>query len=69
MLEKNKIYLLDCIEGLKKLDDNSVDLFIFSPPYNKKGFLGKKKSYMKNEDNLWNNVIQNIPTESGRHPV
>ena len=58
MVEKNKIYLLDCIEGLKKLDDNSVDLFIFSPPYNKKGFLGKKKSYMKNEDNLWNNVIQ-----------
>ena len=34
MLEVNKIYNMDCVEGLKLLDDNSVDLIITSPPYN-----------------------------------
>ena len=31
----------DCIEGLKGLDDNSVNCIVTSPPYNKKGLLGK----------------------------
>ncbi len=34
MLELNKIYNLDCIDGLKRLDDESIDLIITSPPYN-----------------------------------
>jgi DNA modification methylase len=33
MLELNKIYNMDCLEGLKKLDDNSIDLVVTSPPY------------------------------------
>ena len=33
MLEVNKIYNLDCREGLKQLDKNSVDLTVTSPPY------------------------------------
>jgi len=32
---------IDCIEGLKRLNDNSVNCIITSPPYNKKGLLGK----------------------------
>ena len=32
----------DCIEGMKELDDNSIDCIVTSPPYNKKGLLGKK---------------------------
>jgi len=35
--------VIDCIEGLKELDDNSVDTIITSPPYNKKGLLGSIK--------------------------
>ena len=35
--------VIDCIEGLKELDDNSVDTIVTSPPYNKKGLLGKVK--------------------------
>ena len=34
MLEKNKIYCMDCLEGLKKLPDNSIDLILTDPPYN-----------------------------------
>lgn len=39
MLEKNKIYCVDCLEGLKRLDSESVDLILTDPPYglNKKG--------------------------------
>lgn len=34
MLEMNKIYCMDCLEGLKEIPDNSIDLIITSPPYN-----------------------------------
>lgn len=33
MLEINKIYNMDCLKGLKLLDDNSIDLTVTSPPY------------------------------------
>ena len=33
-MEVNKVYLLDCLEGLKKLEENSIDLIITDPPYN-----------------------------------
>ena len=34
MLELNKIYNMDCLEGLKQLDNESIDLVVTSPPYN-----------------------------------
>ena len=34
MLQLNKIYQIDVLEGLAKLDNESVDLIITSPPYN-----------------------------------
>ena len=33
MLELNKIYNMDCLNGLKQLDDESIDLTVTSPPY------------------------------------
>ena len=33
MLELNKIYNTDCVEGMKKLDDEIIDLTVTSPPY------------------------------------
>ena len=38
MIETNKIYNDDCIEGMKSIDDNSIDLIVTSPPY----FLNKE---------------------------
>lgn len=32
-MEINKIHNIDCIEGLKQLGDNSIDLIITDPPY------------------------------------
>ncbi len=33
MLEINKIYNMDCMEGIKLLEDKSIDLVIIDPPY------------------------------------
>lgn len=33
MLELNKIYNMDCLEGLKLIDDNIIDCVVTSPPY------------------------------------
>lgn len=33
MLELDKIYNEDCEEGLKKIEENSIDLVVTSPPY------------------------------------
>ncbi len=32
-LELNKIYNMDCVEGMKMLPDNCIDLTVTSPPY------------------------------------
>ena len=32
-LELNKIYCMDCLEGMKQIEDNSVDLVVTDPPY------------------------------------
>lgn len=34
MLELNKIYNMDCLEGMKLIHDNIIDLIVTSPPYN-----------------------------------
>jgi len=34
MLELNKIYCMDCLEGMKYIDSNSIDLIWTDPPYN-----------------------------------
>ena len=46
-LEWNKVNLIDCIEGLSQLDDNSVDCFIIDPPYNIGKDFGNNKSNKK----------------------
>lgn len=53
MIEVNKIYNMDCVEGMKLLPDNSIDLIITSPPYNigKGGSAFKFKGYDIYNDN------------------
>lgn len=46
MLEVNKIYNMDCVNGMKLLNDESIDLVLTDPPYN----IGLK--YDKYNDNM-----------------
>ena len=50
-IEMNKVYNMDCIEGMKLLPDNSVDLIITSPPYNQ-GLTTQDTSQTLYADNL-----------------
>ena len=42
-MDKNNIYNIDCLDGLRQLENDSIDLIIKSPPYNKNGLNGKQK--------------------------
>lgn len=47
-MELNKIYNEDCLQTLSRMADNTVDLIITSPPYNKNAYAAKsgdKKSW------------------------
>ncbi len=37
-LELNKIHVMDCLEGMKHIEERSIDVIVTSPPYN----IGKK---------------------------
>ena len=46
MLETNKIYQGDCLELMKQIEDNSIDLVLTDPPYN------VNLEYTEIEDNM-----------------
>jgi site-specific DNA-methyltransferase (adenine-specific) len=52
-MKLNNVYNMDCIEGLKMIEDNSIDLIVTSPPYN----IGI--DYDTYEDNkTWTNYLE-----------
>ena len=51
MLELNKVYCMDCIECMKKLEDNSIDAIITDPPYGLE-FMGKDWDKFKQGKNI-----------------
>ena len=42
---ESKLILGDCLTELSKIESNSVDLVLTSPPYNKNGLRGKRDKY------------------------
>lgn len=49
MLELNKIYCMDCLEGMKSIPDDTVDLIVTSPPYNN----FRNRRTQKNREDYW----------------
>ena len=49
MLELNKIYCMDCLEGMKQIPDNTIDLIVTSPPYNN----FRNRRTQKSRENYW----------------
>lgn len=52
-MEENVIYNEDCLVTMAKIPDNTIDLIVTSPPYNK-GFYADKSS--KVATNVWGNL-------------
>lgn len=58
LIENNSILCVDCIEGMSKLDDNSVELAVTSPPYNINKDYGDYKDNMQWIDFMfWNEKV------------
>ena len=55
-MKVNNIYNEDCLETMSKMNDNSIDYVLTSPPYNvgKNGLNGEGKKYNIHKDNLSN---------------
>lgn len=49
MLELNKIYCMDCLDGMKQIPDNTIDLIVTSPPYNN----FRNRRTQKNREDYW----------------
>lgn len=57
-MELNKIYNMDCVEALRQLDEQSIDLVVTSPPYD------NLRSYSNNIDKVWcENIWKPIMSE------
>ena len=59
-LELNKYYLMDVLDGMHKIDDESVDIVLIDPPYNIGKDFGNNKDNMKLEDYIeWSKLWMN----------
>jgi modification methylase len=66
-MELNKIYCTDVLDGLRGLDNESVDVIITSPPYNKrglnKGINNPKSKWVCTIDYNGDANVDNLPEE------
>lgn len=58
-LDLNKIYNIDCIEGLKKIKTETIDLTVTSPPYDNLRNYQKDISTQWNQE-VWENVFDEL---------
>ena len=54
-MELNKIYNEDCLVGMKRIPDKSIDLIVTDPPY----LINYKTGYRKDKEHRFNSVILN----------
>ena len=59
LLELNKIYCMDCLEGMKLIPNETIDLIITSPPYN----LGKTHHTGNNRFKSYSEYNDDMPEE------
>lgn len=57
MIELNRIYNMDCLEGMKDIPDGSVDAVICDPPYE---VLNKGNANSQWDDNNQLKIYQNL---------
>ena len=59
-------YLGDCLEGMKELDDKSIDLVVTSPPYNLDIQYSKYKDKKPSEQTLFQRLQNQNYTPLGK---
>lgn len=54
-MELDKIYNIDCLEGMKDIEDKSIDMIVTDPPY----LINYKTNYRKDKEHQFCKVIKN----------
>ena len=62
-MDYNKVYLEDCLETMKRMDDNSVNITITSPPYDDLRTYNNKVKGLKTDFNGYSFDFENIARE------
>lgn len=57
-MELDKLYNMDCLEGMRTLPDSCVDLIVCDPPYGMIKGMGKNTNLAKDDDYGWDVYIQ-----------
>lgn len=65
---ENKILKIDCLEGFKSIEDNSIDLIVTSPPYNKTFFNGGKRAVNKG-NSIWKGYTVDYDSTEDNMPI
>lgn len=68
MMETNKIYFLDCLEGLKQIPDKSIDLILTDPPYLIKSTRAGGHNRLARTIQPVNNLLKENGLVSGMNP-
>ena len=58
-MEINKIYNEDCLVGMKRIKNESIDLIVTDPPY----LINYKTGHRKDKEHRFNEVILNDDNE------
>lgn len=69
MMETDKIYCLDCLEGLKQLPDKSIDLIMTDPPYLIKSTRAGGHNRLARTIQPVNNLLEENGLVSGMNPA
>lgn len=62
-IEKDTIYCEDCLETMSKMPDESVDLIITSPPYNKNHWLRNRSNRDGRRVIGYDSILDDMPQE------
>lgn len=68
-METNKIYCMDCLEGLKRLPDSCIDLIVTDPPYVLKCTRAGGHSQIAKNIQPINNLLAKNNLVSGMNPL
>lgn len=69
-MELNKIYNENCLDTMKRMPDNSIDLIVTSPPYNgwrNRRTQAKKSAYWKRTNIVYEGYNDKLPDEEYRN--
>lgn len=59
-MEVNKIYCMDCLEGMKQISDETIDLILTDPPYNTGMSISSSTGKTRRFNNKHNNYLGNF---------